>query len=268
MEKFTQFLVLKGLQPVTVSGHVNGIIRIQKRLGLLYPSIEDAKEYVTTLYLSEYSYSYKTNQARSLEYFLEYLGTPYRFGRQRKPKRLIRDTLNEAEVTRLLFSSKNSREKAIVALLAYGGLRPKEICKLRRRDLNLALGQVQIEQGKGAKDGTVFLTSRCIEVLIQYLNEYPRKDEDFLFSTLVHGHKYGTQDLRKLSKVLAKRAKVNKRVYPYLLRHSLATNMIKRGANLLYVKEHFRHAWIETTMHYVHSVSVAELQEQYIPAYN
>jgi integrase/recombinase XerD len=268
MEKFNQFLVLKGLQPVTVIGHVDSVIRIQKRLGVLYPTIEEAKDYVTELYLSDYSYSHKVNQARSLEYFLEYLGTPHRFGRQRKPKRLIKDTLNEAEITRLLFCTRNSREKAVIALLAYGGLRPKEICKLKKKDLNIALGQVRVEQGKGAKDGVVFLTSRCVEILMQYLAEYPREDEDFLFTTLVKRNQYMQQDLRKLTKVLAKRAGIRRRVYPYLMRHSLATNMIKRGANLLYIKEHFRHAWIETTMHYVHSVSVAELQEQFIPSYS
>jgi len=81
------------------------------------------------------------------------------------------------------------------------------------------------------------------------------------------GNQYNQNALRKTIKVISKRAKIEKRVYPYLLRHSLATNMVKRGANILYIKEHFRHAWIETTMLYIHSIGNLDRVEQYFPQY-
>lgn len=266
MESFETFLIIKGLQPVTVSGHVKGVSRIVRSIGK-EPDIAEARAFIANLYVSAYSYTYKMNQAKSLEYWMEYKGTPTHFGRQRKPKPLIKDTLSESEVTRLFMSTHGSRERALLSLLAFGGIRPKELCRLKVSEVNLALKQVRIIQGKGAKDGVIYLPEKCIEALMNYLHDYPRTGEQMLFTTIVEGKPYNQQTLRKLMKVLTKRAGITKRVYPYLLRHTLAINMVKRGAHLLYIKEHFRHAFIETTMLYLTSVSMAEMHEQYIPHY-
>lgn len=69
-------------------------------------------------------------------------------------------------------------------------------------------------------------------------------------------------DLRKLLKVIAKRAKITKRVHPHILRHSLATNLIARGTGILAGKEQLGHVYIATTMRYLHSAP-ARLQEEY-----
>ncbi len=266
MKNFSEFLVLKGLQPVTVLGHVRGIDRIIRKIGTPDISKEEASRFVVDLYLSGFSYSHKANSVTSLEYWMEYRGLPIRFGRQRKPKRLLKDTLSEGEITRLIFSTQNTREAALIVLLAYSGLRPKEICNVKISDINFGACQLRVEQGKGAKDGIIFLPSKCMTALLRYQPNFSEAGDQFLFQTY-QGHKYNQNALRKFIKKLALRAGVTKRVYPYLLRHSLATNMVKRGANLLFVKEHFRHAWIETTMLYVHSIGMQERQEQFFPQY-
>jgi len=60
-----------------------------------------------------------------------------------------------------------------------------------------------------------------------------------------------------------------KRVYPHLLRHSLATNLLHRGAHLLAIKEQLGHAFVETTMIYVHSnADHTQMQyRMYAPSY-
>ena len=70
------------------------------------------------------------------------------------------------------------------------------------------------------------------------------------------------QNLRKMIRTAAKRADLKKRVYPHLLIHSLATNLLHRGAHLLASKEQLGHAFVETTMIYVHS-SPEHTQLQY-----
>jgi len=80
--------------------------------------------------------------------------------------------------------------------------------------------------------------------------------------TIQKGHPYGTQDLRKLVHVVAKRAGIQKRVWPHLFRHSLATNMLVRGAHILAIKEQLGHAFVETTMVYLHAAPIA-MQAQY-----
>ena len=83
-----------------------------------------------------------------------------------------------------------------------------------------------------------------------------------LFVTIQNGNPYGTQDLRKLVHVVAKRAHIQKRVWPHLFRHSLATNMLIRGAHILAIKEQLSHAFVETTMVYLHAAPTA-MQGQY-----
>lgn len=228
-KSFESFLFLKGLQPITVLGHLTGINRILRQVE---PGCFD--QFVIGLYKSNYSYSHKANSVKNIEYYLEFIGQPKRYNRQRKPRTLIKETLSESEVNRLFFVCKNIREKTLLAMLAYSGVRPKELCRIRLCDLNLGNKTLFVNQGKGMKDGFVELASGCVEILLQYLSAYPC--EDFLFHTL-SGKPYNQCALRKLIKVLAKRAGLNKRIYPYLLRHSFAVNMVKRGAHILYVKQ-------------------------------
>ena len=83
------------------------------------------------LYQSKCSYRHKMNTALAVEKYMEYCGTPISFGRQKKPKSIIKNTLTEAEVTRLVFNCRNIKEKAVVSLLAYSGVRNKELCSLQ-----------------------------------------------------------------------------------------------------------------------------------------
>jgi site-specific recombinase XerD len=105
--------------------------------------------------------------------------------------------------------------------------------------------------------------------IIEYLKEFPREDSEFLFTTLVRGNKMGTGDIRKLVKTLGIRARINKRVYPHLLRHSLTANMLLRGADIISLKNQLRHNWLETTLHYANSIIFVEknLYQKFAPSY-
>lgn len=75
----------------------------------------------------------------------------------------------------------------------------------------------------------------CAGVVLDYLHrDRPGAGlAETLFVTLQMGHPYGKQDLRKLVRVVAKRAGITKRVWPHLFRNSLATNMQIRSAHIL-----------------------------------
>ena len=68
-------------------------------------------------------------------------------------------------------------------------------------------------------------------------------DGAYLFTTVVKGDRLATGDLRKHVRVLARRAEIGRRVYPHLLRHSLATNLLNRGASLMMIKEQLGHVF-------------------------
>src|SRR3990167_5673172 len=126
-ESFEQFLtVSRGLQPITITGYMGGVRRMKKVLGE-NPTHEQLNQYIHVLYASSYSYAYKTNTALAIERWSEYKNYPIKFGRQRKPRQIVKDTLTEGEITKLIFNTRSVQDRAIIALLAYSGLRNLEL---------------------------------------------------------------------------------------------------------------------------------------------
>lgn len=269
MQNFEIFLVVHvGLMPCTIRGYVSAVKRIVKIVGE-NPDVYTLEKFVNELYCSALSYHHKLNTVLALERYMEYLGRPIKFARQRKPKPIIKNTLSEAEVTKLIFNCKNSREKALISILAYSGIRNQEICDLKVSDVLLTQNAIRILKGKGIKDGVSEIAPECSLSIMQYLNEFPRQCTDFLFTTIVKKHKLSTCDVRKFVKIIAKRAKIEKRVYPHLLRHSLTANMLLRGADIISLKNQLRHSWLETTLHYANSIVFVQknLYQKFAPSY-
>ncbi len=254
---FERYLTVhRGLQPVTVSGYADAARRITRVTGL-YPTTCEAELFVEQLYLSQKSYSHKTNTVLALEHYLAFIGTPTRFGRQRKPRSIVKDTLTEAEVTALLISCRTLKEKAALTLLSYSGLRNKEFCNLRTRDFDPGRNLITVYRGKMLKDGISHVSAECTRIMLSYIAEYGKRPDDFLFTTYQR-KQYSTGALRKLVTVVARRANISKRVYPHLMRHSLAVNMLIRGADIVTLKNQLRHSLIESTFHYLNSIALGE----------
>lgn len=95
------------------------------------------------------------------------------------------------------------------------------------------------------------IAAPCVIVLAEYMRERGGQVSDLLFVCLRSGMPYAQQNLRKMIRTAAKLANMKKRVYPHLLRHSLATNLLHRGAHLLAIKQQLGHVFVETTMIYV-----------------
>lgn len=207
--------------------------------------------------------------ALAIERYMEFLGTPIQLGRQKKPKVIIKETLTEGEITGMILSTKNIREKAILSLLAYSGIRNKELCNLKVKDVRFNENTITVICGKGLKDGISEIPPVCTKVVSEYLTIFPRLQNDFLFTTLRHKHCLDTRDVRKLVKTVSKRAKVAKRVYQHLFRHSLAANMLMRGASIITLRNQLRHTLLETTLHYINSIIFVEKNnyQKFVPSY-
>jgi site-specific recombinase XerD len=258
----------RGLSEVTVHNHVSAIRRLAPVIGLR-PTPRAIEKHIERMHKSGASYSHITNTSTAIETYCAFLGRPIHLGRPAKPKHLVRGTLTEAEVTLLIHAARNLREKAMIAVLAYAGLRNRELGRLRICDVNLGGQYLFVRATKPQKDRNAHVAAPCVAVLADYLRERNGQANDLLFVTLRGGKRYEQQCLRKMIRAAAKRAGITKRVYPHLLRHSLATNLLRRGAHLLAIKDQLGHAFVETTMIYVHSD--AELTQQhyrmYAPSY-
>lgn len=264
LEKFSVYLLVRrGLESYTIAGYQAGARRFLRKTQTLVPTVEQVENYIAEMRQANFSYSHVVNTSLALERYMEFIGQPLRLGRPRKPKHTIKETLSEAEIARLIGSCKNIRERAILVLLAYSGIRAKELCHLKVSDVNVANQSLYIRGGKGNKDRLVCIPPECLSIILEYLTAYPRAASDFLFTTLKKGNDYTTGDLRKLVKVVAQRMNLTKRVYPHLFRHSLATNMLNRGAAIYTIQQQLGHAYMETTMVYLHP-ALRRMRSEYL----
>jgi len=255
-------LVGRGLAPYTISGYTRVAAKAIRDLGTFKPNYEQIEEYIVEFHMKQYSFNHIVNTSLAIERYMEFIGSPIKLGRPKKPKRIIKDVLSEAEIAVLLAACKNTRERATLAILAYSGIRSKELCALRVRDIDFGHNTLTILGGKGAKERIICISGECTSLVLQYLQEYPRDKPEYLITTLAEGKQYRGWALRKMVQTVAARVGMEDRVYPHLFRHSLATNMIQRGASLITVKEQLGHAFIETTMVYITS-RIQRVQAEY-----
>lgn len=90
--------------------------------------------------------------------------------------------------------------------------------------------------------------------MLLYLRDYPRAEGDFLFTSIRRGRQLQGSAIRRIVKIAARIAGIERRVWPHLLRHSLATNLMSAGADPLTIQAQLRHANIETTWLYIRSL--------------
>lgn len=270
LREFDNYLLLsKGLQKITRDGHLTSINIILKKIKTKTPSHSEFQEHIIWMHSQEYSHSHITNTSKAIEHFTEFKGNPLRIARTRRPKKLITDCLTEAEVNAMIRTTKDIREKAMISLLAFSGIRNLEFCNLKVGDIDFGGNQIIIRNGKYSKDRRANIGSACTNILIEYIMENKKQKEEFLFTTIHKNNQYKTNDLRKFIRTLAERTRINKRVYPHLFRHALATNLLKRGANIILIQEQLGHSDITTTCHYIQRLpyKIKSEYDHYIPAY-
>ncbi len=270
MIKFENYLVTnKHVSLLTARGYSRSLSIALRRMEKFIPKYDDVIEHIVWM-KKKFSYSHITNTMIAIERYLEYKGQPITLSRPRKPQRILKDFLTEAEITRIIAASNICiRKKAMITLLAYSGIRNVEFCNLKVKDVDLGNNEITVTHGKNFKERITNISSECTNVLIEYLKHYPREDNECLFTTLQKGNKLASADLRKHVKILAMKAGIEKRVYPHKFRHSLASNLLQRGANIVLIKNQLGHVFIETTMLYVRSLSYREKSQYdyYKPAY-
>jgi len=174
--------------------------------------------------------------------------------------RNLPDVLTFEEVEKLLNAPntkewKGIRDKAFLEIMYATGMRISEIVGLNLSDVNMDLGIVRC-LGKGSKERIVPLGRTAKTAIDRYVSKVrPRllrtSSERGLFLTRL-GRKMSRQMLWKIIKEYARKAKIPKSIKPHMLRHSFATHLLERGADLRAVQEMLGHANISTTQIYTH----------------
>ncbi|MDD5583526.1 MAG: site-specific tyrosine recombinase XerD [Candidatus Omnitrophica bacterium] len=155
------------------------------------------------------------------------------------------------------------RDRAILEIMYASGLRVTEAATLKLSDINADVGFVKCK-GKGSKERIVPLGRVALDFLQKYLNEArPKLLSKKVSITLFlaqGGRPLSRQSIWKMIKKVVKDAGIKKRVSPHTLRHSFATHLLERGADLRSVQEMLGHASIITTQVYTH-VNKTRLKE-------
>ncbi|MDP8261394.1 MAG: site-specific tyrosine recombinase XerD [Candidatus Kappaea frigidicola] len=148
------------------------------------------------------------------------------------------------------------RDKAAIELLYATGMRVSEISNLAIDNLNMDVGFIKC-LGKGQKERIIPLGRKAQTALDRYLVKVrpelinkARSDRALFLSRL--GKKLSRQSFWKMIKKYVRLAKIKRDISPHTLRHSFATHLLERGADLRIVQEMLGHANIATTQIYTH----------------
>ena len=195
------------------------------------------------------------------------VGTPKR--EQRLPAHLA-----EAEMTKLLEMPDTShalgrRDRAILELFYASGLRLSELVGVNLDDINLSSRIVRV-MGKGRKERLVPFNKTAEGALRAWLKDWnalvqpaaPKKKKvDPLFLNY-QGSRLSTRSVDRIVRKYVAQCSTRFGISPHALRHSFATHLLQRGADLRAIQELLGHARLSTTQRYTH-VNSAQLLEAY-----
>jgi integrase/recombinase XerD len=181
--------------------------------------------------------------------------------------RKLPQTLSLEDLQRLLNQPEPNtalgrRDQAMLELLYATGVRVSELVTLQTQQIDFK-GNFLTVRGKGSKVRAVPFGQWARDKLLGYLREVrptlARRSSPFLFITR-SGKPITRQGFWKLIRRYALAAGIDKRVTPHTLRHSFATHLLERGADLRAVQSMLGHADISTTQIYTH-VNGARLKQ-------
>ena len=150
-----------------------------------------------------------------------------------------------------------ARDAAILELFYSTGMRLGELIGARVLDLDLRRGTIKVT-GKGSRQRILPVGSRALQALEAYLGVRARlmrkgqQDPGMLFVTSRGRQMHGRGINSMVGKAIAAVSEIEKKS-PHVLRHSFATHLLNRGADVFAVKELLGHASLSTTQVYTHT---------------
>lgn len=195
---------------------------------------------------------------------------PFEYVHSPKATHALPDFFSEKEIDSLLAANEKrtdklkDRDQALLMLMFASGLRASEV-------VNLTFNQVDFDNrimkvsGKGNKDRLVPFTNSAKEAMLNYINglrkDLLKEDTKYIFLNS-KGNKMTVRGLEYILDEIEAKTGLYGKIHPHMLRHSFATKMLNRGADLRTIQELLGHSSIETTSIYTH-VAYENMKETY-----
>ena len=280
IEKFIEYLIIdKKYGENTVKSYKNDLKKYEtfmKNINIQNIKESHIKNYLK--YLKDNNNDNRTinHNISTLRSFYKFLliekiikDNPMEYIEMPKTKKSLPKTLSIEEIDKLLDIKLNDqfsyRNKAMLELMYSSGLRVSELVNVKIHDIDVSNCIIRI-MGKGKKERIVPLGDYAIKYIDLYIKEYREKLikkelNEYLFINN-HGKKMTRQGFFKILKQLAKEQNIKTDFSPHTLRHSFATHLINRGADLRSIQEMLGHSDISTTKIYTR-VSDEKVIEDY-----
>lgn len=161
------------------------------------------------------------------------------------------------------------RDYALLELLYGSGLRVSELCGIDMNDIDHDAQMVKVF-GKGSKERLVPINGRTVEALDHFIihgrPDLLSKSKDFGCKKVFlnhHGTPLTPRGVRVVLNNIMNKTSENMKIHPHMFRHTFATHLLDRGADLRSVQELLGHAHLSSTQIYTH-VSKEQLRKAYM----
>lgn len=153
-------------------------------------------------------------------------------------------TKQDVEVFRQkILQNEGNRNYAVVTVLSYAGLRISECLNLKINDINLISRELIVREGKGSKQRLVYINTKIVDAIKEYLKERKEVPCDYLFVS----NKGNRLDRTVVNKLFNK---YSNKITPHTLRHFYCSNALESGFSVHEVANQAGHSNIHTTLLY------------------
>lgn len=181
------------------------------------------------------------------------------------PKRFPK-VLSEKDIQKIFTQGFHClRDRVIFELLYDAGLRVQELCDLNIEDIDLYGKIIKVQKGKGKKERMIPLAEKAYEAITLYLKEIGNPSFGPLIRNM-QGERINQNQVRYIVSLYLSHLKNPAAKTPHTLRHSFATHLLQRGADIRAIQELMGHSSLSTTQIYTH-LDLKKLKEVYKKAH-
>ncbi|HSA06389.1 MAG TPA: tyrosine recombinase [Candidatus Gastranaerophilales bacterium] len=284
LDNFKLYLeVERNLSVHTVKAYASDIKDFIERMGMDFCvfTYKNIRAYIMEMQNKKYTKTTVSRKIAAIKTFYKFLyreklvkiNPAVNFKALKKNKNLP-EFLTETEAITLMERVKTDtpsgyRNRTILEVLYATGMRIEELCSLNFENLSLEENEIKV-LGKGGKERIVLISKRAVGFLENYIEKIrPLLSQEEKIASLSpvfinnSGYRLLQRNIRSTIKTAAEKAGFVKKVSPHTFRHTFATRLLEKGADLRVAQELLGHSSISNTQIYTH-VSTERLKQTYL----